>query len=482
MRKLLVAALAFSLISGCTRVGNDYVRPEITTPRAWTVSYETAAGLADTAWWREFNEPVLDELIGTAIANNLDLQRAAARVDQLLGLWRTTRSEVFPQVGGGATLSRQDDTDTGLSPGRDAYSFYQGVLNLNWELDFWGRLARRTEAARADVLATEAGRRAVLLTLVSSVAGGYLQLRGLDRQLEIARETEQAYAHSLKIFRLRHTHGTVSELEVSQVESEYENARQAIPTIEIQIGRQEHLLSLLLGQNPGAIPRGKPFDALSLIAIPAGLPSSLLEQRPDIIAAEQELIAANARIGVARSLYYPTISLTGGMGLSTIHSDKLFDSDSAFWQMGGNLLAPIFTFGSIEGQVMAAEAAGREALLGYRQAILSAFREVEDALTTTVKGRETLDAKGRRVKALKRYARLAWDQYDAGTTNYLSVLDANRSLFSAQIDYERTRAELFTSLVDVYRSMGGGWLDAADRQAASDIDISVMEEKEVPWR
>lgn len=464
MRRLLGAGLAL-LLSGCT-IGPDYLRPSIDAPAGWTVSYEAAAGMTDAAWWKQFNDPVLDELIATALTDNLDLKEATARVDQYLGLWRTTRAEAFPQIGASATVSRQQDTKTGLSAGSSPYSLYGGELGVSWEIDLWGRIRRSTEAAQAELMATEAGRRTVLLTLVSNVASSYITLLGLDRQLEIARQTEQAYAESLRIFRLRHEYGTVSQLEVSQVESEYENARQTIPIIEGQIGRQEHLIALLIGHNPEPVLRGRKIDHLSIPAIPAGLPSELIEQRPDIIASEQALIAANARIGVARSLYYPTISLTGALGVATIHSDKLFNDDSTTWGMGADVLAPIFTFGTIEGQVMTAEAVQREALYSYRNSIINGFREVEDALTSTTKGRESQEAKSRRVKALENYAYLANEQYEAGTTGYLSVLDANRSLFSSQLDYVEAQTSVLISLIDVYRAMGGGWLDVADLETA----------------
>ncbi len=463
MRNLLLAGLFLLLLAACTIVGPDYVQPEVETPAAWTISYESAANLVDTAWWQQFDDPVLDGLITTALANNLDIKAATARVDQFLGQWRTTRSEYYPQIGASVSAYRQKDTEKGLIPGDNSdYSNYQGVLSATWEIDLWGRIRRLNEAAQAEFLASEAGRRSVLLTLVSNVASNYLLLRGFDRQLEIAHETEQAYAESLRIFRLRHKHGTVSQVEVSQVESEYEEARQTIPQIEAQIAQQEYLLSLLLGRNPQAIPRGKTIDELTIPGIPAELPSELLAQRPDIIRAEQVLIAANAQIGVARALYFPRLALTGAYGRASIHSNDLLEGPSEIWQIGGDLLAPIFTFGAIEGQVMSSEAAQREALYRYQQSILSGFRDVEDALVATTKGREVQAAKGRRVNALQTYAKLAGYQYAAGTTGYLQVLDANRSLFSGQLDYVQTQAEVLTSLVDVYRAMGGGWVDLAD--------------------
>ena len=470
MRKLLYAGIAVCMLSSCV-ISPDYQRPAIDTPESWNISYETAAGMTDVAWWKQFNDPVLDELISSALTDNLDLMAATARVDQFLGQWRTTRSEAYPQIGASAGISRQQDTKTGLAPGRSPYNTYNGVLQATWEIDFWGRIRRATEAAQAELMASEAGRRTILLTLVSNVASNYIVLRGLDRQLEIAKETEQTYADSLHIFNLRHKYGTVSLVEVSQVESEYEDARQLVPLIEAQIAQQEHLLALLLGKNPKAIRRGKSIDQLTIPGIPSELPSQLLEQRPDIIAAEQALIAANARIGVARALYYPNVSLTGALGVETIHSDDLFDSDSGIWGIGSNMLAPIFTFGNIEGQVMTAEAEQREALYNYRQSIISAFRDVEDALVATTKGRKSQEAQGRRVKALQTYSRLAKAQYDMGTTSYLQVLDANRSLFSSELDYVQTQTTVITSLVDVYRSMGGGWLDIAEQGTADETRL-----------
>jgi multidrug efflux system outer membrane protein len=476
MRNLLLAGLTLLLFCACT-IGPDYQRPTVETPSAWMVSYDAAAALVNTAWWQQFNDPVLDELITSALNENLDIKAATARVDQFLGQWRTTRSAYFPQIGASAGAFRQKDTETGLFPGdNDSYNSYQGALNATWEVDLWGSIRRSNEAAQAELLASEAGRRTVLLTLVSNVASSYLTLRGLDRQLEIARETEQAYAESLRIFRLRHDHGTVSLVEVSQVESEYENARQAVPQLEGQVSQQEHLLSLLLGRNPQIIARGKSIDELTIPGIPAGLPSELLEQRPDIIRAEQALIAANARIGVARALYFPRVALTGAYGTASIHSDRLFEGPSAIWQLGGNVLAPIFTFGAIEGQVMTNEAAQREALYRYQQSIISGFRDVEDALVATTKGREVQAAKGRRVNALQTYARLAGHQYDAGTTSYLQVLDANRSLFAGQLDYVQTQAAVLTSLIDVYRTMGGGWVDEAEKRVVQAADVSATKD------
>jgi multidrug efflux system outer membrane protein len=477
MRNRLLLVCTTLMLAACT-IGPDYQRPEIATPPNWTVSYETAAGLADTAWWERFEDPDLNQLIDTALKENLDLLVAAARVDEYLGRLQTTRSEFFPQIGASGFASRQDETETGLIPGDNSpYNYYEGTVNATWEIDLWGRIRRANEAARAELLASEEGRRAVLLSLTANTASAYLRLRGLDRQLEIARETEKAYAESLRIFQLRHQYGTVSQVEVSQVESQYEVARQAVPQLEAAVARQENLLAVLLGSNPGmAVPRGKTIDELVVPGIPAGLPSELLTRRPDIVQAEQQLIAANARIGVARALYFPRLSLTGAYGTASIHSDSLFEGPSEIWQVGGDVLAPIFTFGAIEGQVKASEAQQRQALFGYRQTILNAFRDVEDSLITTTKGREQLAAQTRQVAALSTYARLAKLQYEAGKTSYLQVLDADRTLFDGQLSQVQTQTGTLVALVDVYRAMGGGWIDEADRRTVTGATAAAPEE------
>lgn len=477
MRNRLLIGFISLLLTACS-IGPDYVRPTIATPPQWRLDYAAAAGLADTAWWERFEDPVLNDLIDTALKENLDLLTAAARVDQYLGLLQTTRAEFFPQIGAGGFASRTDESNTIYEIPRNygPQNYYEGTINATWEIDIWGRVRRANEAARAELLATEEVRRAVLLTLTANTASAYITLRGFDRQLEIALDTETAYAESLRIFKLRHQYGTVSQLEVSQVESQYEVARQAIPQYEAAVARQEHLLCVLLGRNPSQIQRGKTIDELAAPGIPEGLPSELLERRPDIIQAEQQLIAANARIGVARALYFPRVSLTGAFGTASIHSDKLFEGPSEVWQLAGSALMPIFTFGAIEGQVQAAEAQQRQALFTYRQTILNAFRDVEDALVSTSKGREQLAAQTRQVAALSNYARLAKLQYEAGKTSYLQVLDADRTLFDGQLSQVQTQANTLGALVDVYRAMGGGWIDEADRRTVPETTAAAPEE------
>ena len=454
MCKFLIALPLFMLCA-CS-VGPDYVRPATPVHDRWNVEYLAAANLANVQWWRQFGDPVLDSLIETAIRENLDLRVATARVDQFLGLLDTTRSQYFPQISASYTGIAQ--RQIGLPS-----ESHQATVNASWELDLWGRIRRSTESAQAQIIGSEAGRRGVLMTLVANVASGYLTLRGLDRQLEVTRATERAYAESLKLFQLRFKYGTVSQLEVSQSESQYEAALQSIPVYESQIRQQENLLSLLLGRSPGPIPRGKWLEEMTPPGIPAGLPSELLERRPDIIQAEQTLIAANAQIGVAKAAYFPKISLTGVLGVASTDISRLFVPGADIWSATGQVAAPLLNFGALSGQVKQAEAQQQQALFQYRQAILTGFREVEDALIKTTKGREQFESQQRHVLSLEEYARLSRLQFEAGTANYLQVLDADRSLFSGRLAFNQTRSDLLAGMVSVYKSMGGGWVTEADK-------------------
>ena len=333
MRKTLLASLLSLIASGCM-VGPDYVRPPVDAPAAWRLSEPEAKDLANTAWWEQFGDPVLNDLVGTALRENKDLLIASARIDEFAGKYGFVRSALFPQVGAGYEAKRQRDI-TAVVIGADegaTFNSYSAVLNASWEIDIWGRIRRQTEAANAQLLASEEGRQGVILSLVGSVAGAYINLRNLDRQLEIAKATAKSRGESYELFRLRFEGGVISLLELSQNKSQYEEALASIPPLEKAIAQQENGLSVLLGRNPGPIVRGKDIDQFVLPAIPAGLPSELLERRPDIRRAEQDLIAANALIGAARAAYFPTISLTGLFGYASPSLSNLFNSPNKVWQ------------------------------------------------------------------------------------------------------------------------------------------------------
>jgi multidrug efflux system outer membrane protein len=343
------------------------------------------------------------------------------------------------------------------------FNNYQAILSVNWELDIWGRLRRLDESARADLLASEEGRRSVILSLVASVASSYVTLRDLDRELEIARTTAKARGESYEIFKLRYGAGTISEMELAQNQSEFERTQASVAQFEPLVAQQENALAVLLGRNPGPIIRGRDLAQLNLPTVPAGLPSDLLERRPDLRQAELNLISANAQIGAAKAQYFPTISLTGLLGSASTQLSNLFTGPASTWSYGVAASMPIFTAGGIAGQVQQAEAFQKQALLTYQQAIQSAFRDVENALVASSKSREQMDYQARQVEALSTYAHYARLRYDNGYTSYIEVLDAERSLFDAELNYTRTRGSVFTNMIDLYKATGGGWVSEADK-------------------
>ena len=464
-----IALLVILTLAGCA-IGPDYRRPTVDTPKTWRVEEPEAKDLANTVWWEQFNDPVLNDLIQTALKENYDLKIAAARVEEFVGQYWVARSGFFPQIYGGGSGGQQRASERGPTPisgtMRNPATIYEASFNGSWEIDVWGRLRRLTEAARADLLSTEEGRRAVILTLVASVANGYVNLRDLDKQLEIAISTAKTREGSYKLFTLRFEAGIISEVELTQVKSEYEQALARVPFIRKQVTQQENGLSVLLGRNPGPIARGKSIDELVLPAVPEGLPSELLERRPDIRQAEADLIAANARIGAAKALYFPTISLTGAFGWSSTNLSSLFTGPAQAWAWAGTFAGPVFTGGAVTGNYWASEAIQQQTLFQYQKVIQNAFREVDDALTDQKQTREQLEAQKRQVTALTDYARLARLRYDEGYTSYLEVLDAERSLFNAQLEYAQSQGVLFQALVNLYKAMGGGWVTQADKMTA----------------
>jgi multidrug efflux system outer membrane protein len=468
MKRVLTFVITLLVLAGCA-LGPDYRRPEITEPPAWQIDTKQAQETANTAWWKQFNDTVLTELIDTALKENYDLRVATARVEEFYGLYGATRADLFPQIGYGGSAGKARASEKGpfaLTPGTGTiYSLYQAEFSASWEIDLWGKIRRATEAAKADLMAAEENRSGVILSLVTTIATAYIDLRSLDQQLEIARQTARSREESVRLFELRFKGGNISEMELSQVKSEYYVALAAIPDLEKRIKQQENLISILLGKTPGPIARGKMLGEIALPAVPAGIPSDLLARRPDIRQAEQALIAANARIGVAKAQYFPSISLTGFFGSLSEQFSNLFTGPAKTWSYAGSLAGPIFTAGKIKGTVKAAQAVQQEALFGYEQAIHNGFREFEDALIDQDRTRVQLDAQAKQVEALATYARLARLRYDNGYTSYIEVLDAERSLFNGQLAYAQTQDALLRALVNLYKSMGGGWVVEADRIA-----------------
>ncbi|RKR38822.1 efflux transporter outer membrane subunit [Paraburkholderia sp. BL17N1] len=462
----LLASATLLALGGCL-LGPNYVRPTVEVPATYRFAQGEAAEIANTTWWEQFQDPVLDQLIATALLENRDVKIAAARVDEFQAQFVTTRSALFPQVVAGADASRQRSSQAsgipipnGVSP---IYNQFDATVSVAWEIDLFGKVRRQTEAARANLLASEEGRRATILTLVSSVSSAYINLRSLDRQLEIAKSTVESRDESVRVFTLRFRGGEVSQMELAQSQSEYEAAKATIPQLEAQIGQQENALSVLIGKNPGAILRGRDLSTLGSPQIPNELPSDLLERRPDLLQAEQALVSENALIGAAKALYFPSISLTGLFGTVSTQFSNLFTGPARVWSFAGSVTQPIFTAGNISGQVRQAEARQQEALFAYEKAIQVAFQEVEDALISVQKTREQLAVLANQVEALHTYARLARLRYEGGYTSYIEVLDAERSLFNAQLSYTQTQGAELTSFVNLYKAMGGGWVLAAEK-------------------
>jgi multidrug efflux system outer membrane protein len=460
--RILAAVLAIAAaLSGCA-VGPDYRRPDVEVPPAWRLGTAEAAELSNVAWWDQFQDPALSDLVRTALANNKDLQIATANVDQAFAQYGIARSAQFPQVTAGADATRERASVNAAAPRSGAFNDFGLHLSASFELDVWGRLRRQTESAHASLLASEEGRRTVVLTVVSTVANGYIQLRASDRQLEIARSTSQTLAEAARLQRIRFEGGAIPESDYRQAESQYRDAVARVPELEREIARQEDFISVLLGRNPGPIPRGHDIDHLMFPAVPAGLPASLLRRRPDIRQAEQQLVAANADIGVAKAAYFPDISLTSLFGLESARLSDLFKGPSKVWSFGGGAVQPIFNAGRIQAQVTQAEALQRQALHNYEKSIISGFQDAEDALVDRAKFEQVRDEQAHNVDELKKFRDLAELRYQQGATIYLEVANAEQSLFNAELTYVSAQSQLFQSYANLYKAIGGGWVMGAE--------------------
>ncbi|MCC8998923.1 MAG: efflux transporter outer membrane subunit [Candidatus Contendobacter sp.] len=467
MRKTLLATALSVALAGCA-VGPTYQRPEVPVPAQWEVNIQQANDLANTTWWDQFGDPELNRLIQIALEQNKDLQIATARVQEYLGRYGVTRAAQFPQIGANAAGSRTRYGENTVPAGTEQTSdSYQVNLGASFELDLWGKLRSATEAARAQLLATEENKRTVILSLVGQLANSYVLLLDYDQQLVVTKATLQTRSESVRINGLRFKAGLIGELDYQQAVAEYQNAAVQVPVLERQIGQQQNAISLLLGRNPGPIKRGVTLNKLAMPQVPAGLPSEVLERRPDIRQAEQQLIAANAQIGVAKAAFFPTISLTGFFGASSTDLSDLFNGPQRAWQFAGQLAQPIFTGGSLTGQLQAAEAVQQEALFNYQQVIQRAFAEVDDSLIAISKLRTQLNDQQAQIKALQRTVDLATLRYQNGYSDYLTVVDAERNLFSAQLQYVQDQGTLYTAMISLYAALGGGWVEQAEQMSAS---------------
>jgi multidrug efflux system outer membrane protein len=454
-------ATALMLLTGCT-VGPNYKRPTIQAPDAYRglapdAAPQTTASFGDEKWWTVFDDQQLQTLIRKAIVQNYDVRIAATRVLQAQAQLGITRADQFPNIYGGASANNTHIPQTKLLSATDTSS-NQVNLSLAWELDFWGKYRRATESARANLLATEWGKKAVIWSLVSNVASAYFQLLELDTEMEISRRTLASRKDSLRLVEIREKGGTTSMVDVRQSEQLVYTAAASIPDLERRIEQQENLISILLGDNPEPIARGKPLIENHFPAVvPAGLPSSLLERRPDLQQAEQQLVAANAQIGVAKAAYFPDISLTAIAGYQSTALTSLFTGPAGLWSFGGQLSQPIFTAGKLRSNVRLTEAQQQEAVLFYQQSIQQAFREVSDSLIGYRKDQEFREQQELLTVAAEDTVRLANIRYDGGATSYLEVLDSDTRSFNAQIALAQAQLNERLALVQIYNALGGGW-------------------------
>jgi multidrug efflux system outer membrane protein len=462
MRNYVAILFISILCTGCT-VGPNYKRPTVSVPETYRgltaeeVAKAETASLGDQNWWEVFQDEQLQDLVRTALQQNYDVRIAAARISEAQAQLGIARANQFPSVSAGADITSQRTAKSLRFPEFEETSG-QLVLSASWELDFWGKYRRATEAARANLLASEWGRRAVITTLVSNMASAYFQLRAFDLQLEISKETLVSRRDSLRLTQLLADHGSTSMLDVRQAEQLVFTAAAEIPTLEQQIEQEENFISILLGENPSSVPRGRKLtDQPHSPSVPAGLPSVLLERRPDIREAEQQLIAANAQIGVAKAAYFPDISLTGTGGFQSPALLNLFSGPAGLWSFGPALTQPIFTAGRLRSNVRLAEAQQQEAVLFYQQRIQGAFREVSDALIAYRKTQEFRAQQQLLAQSAQDAARLSDMRYRGGVTSYLEVLTNETNYFTAELGLAQAQFNELQSLVQLYNALGGGW-------------------------
>jgi outer membrane protein, multidrug efflux system len=467
MRSLALAALSVLLIS-CA-MGPDYSRPDIPTSDSFRMTGEEKdlPSLANSPWWELYHDEELQKLIRIALEENKDLKRAVATVDEFAARSLIAKTDFAPQMTTTANVPAFGNTKNIAFRGfPNAFNYYlQG--NLAWEIDIWGRIRRSNEAALGDLLAREENRRAVIVQIVGGVAQAYFDLRQFDMQLEIAQRTLQAWEESVRIGQARLRQGLINRLDVDQFEAERENAAARIAELTRQMVQKENELSILLGRNPSKVSRGRSLtEQMMPPVVPAGLPSELLQRRPDVVQAEQGLAAATARIGMAKADRFPKLSITGILGVSSPQLSQLVSHDTFFGVAGPSLTGPLFNAQILGFQQKAAEAQARQALAQYEQTILVAFREVDDALVGVSTAREQAAAQERQVNALQSALRLANLRYKGGLANYLDVLIAQRSLFDAELSLAATRRLHLVSIVQLYKALGGGWSPETSREGS----------------
>jgi multidrug efflux system outer membrane protein len=466
MNKILFGAVsvAAAVLAGCT-VGPDYTRPQVYVPEVYrSVPGQTDVnGWLDSRWWTQYGSQPLDTLVSAALAHNRTLQQSLANVEKAAAALTVSRADLFPQLGysGAAERNRaSENTLTGASLQGRPYNSYQAAASVQWEVDLWGKIRRQTESASATLRAAQAAHRAALVSVVGSTVTTYITVLQTDEQIRIARETAESYKQTYELFRLRLKYGNLSEMEVVQAKSQWKSAEVQIPALEQQRSELINSLSILTGLDAARMKLGTLSD-LSLPVIAKGVPSKLLEDSPDVVEAEEQLIAANADIGAAKAAYFPSISLSGDAGFASSELHELIRAPSKVWSVQGSLTGPIFRWGAVAAGVRSAEAEKKAAEAAYQLAVMQAFADVDNALSAREKLMREAEEKTSLVMSLRDYKRLAHAQYEGGYTGYVTVLQAEQSLLPQELSLAEVKASSLMTAAKIYQALGGGWIDKA---------------------
>jgi multidrug efflux system outer membrane protein len=478
IRSVYVAVAAAILFAGCApttepkgvlgrlwrlEVGPNYQPPHVDTPDDFRgrIGSADAASFADVPWWQVFGDPGLQDLVRRALAGNYDLQAAVAAIEQARAEVGVAASDLYPQVGYQGSAERQKtgtilgESQSGL-PG-STFNTFTGAFNVAWEIDVWGRIRRSTEAARAEFLASEEAHRGIVATLVSDMATNYFQLLELDRELAIAHESAETYQRTLDVFTRRYVGGTDTKISTSRAEANLRSSEARIAALEQQRTQQEDAIGVLLGANPGPVARGVALVDHATPVTPAGLTTDLLRRRPDIRQAEQNMIAANAEVGVAVANFFPTIGLSALYGNSGSRIGDVFKNGFSVWNIAGNVTGPVFQGGKLLESYYAQKAFWDQSIARYQATVVESFREVADALAAETRLAEQRTAQERQVAALREAVRLSLASYDAGVSDYIGVLDAEQLLYPAEVALAQTERDQLIAVVNLYKALGGGW-------------------------
>jgi len=464
-RYLTITLVSLIFLSGCM-LGPNYQKPTLDTPESFIYDSLQRDTVVNLAWWEMFQDEQLHELITVALVENRNVRIAAARIEEARAFYGFTKADIYPWINYGASYTHQNFDPNSGNTG-DAFGLGVGGLNLNWEIDFWGKFRRANESARAELLASEYGRRAVQVGLISEVANTYFTMLMLELKLDISRNTLKSREESLRIIQERFNKGYSAEIDLNQSQVQMNIARASIPLYERELAMAENRLNVLMGRNPGSITRGKAlYEQVFPPEIPPGIPSDLLIRRPDIQEAEQLLIAQNARIGVAEAMRFPSISLTGMLG--GVSPD--LSGFSAAWSVGGSVAGPLLNFGKNKRRVEMERHRTVQVQNNYEQTVLMAFQEVENALIEIETLQDEFDARAAQMEAAANAAMLSNERYNGGVTSYLEVLDSERTLFNSELSAATTKQQQFTAYIKLYKSLGGGWITEEEREQANNVE------------